>query len=271
VPLFRRPDGALCTEVSRVRAIMPFIMPTATQSVVFFEQEIDLTKTLPFLEQLNAQNPGMKAGLFHLVLHAVARTLNERPRLNRFVAGSRLYQREGIYLTYAAKKALHDEAPIVTLKRRFDPAHNLLETVRFVDGDVRVGRSDAESHTDRELKLFLKLPAPLLVLGVRVLQWLDWWNLLPRAFIEGDPMYCSVFVANLGSVRLESAFHHLYEWGNCPFFATIGRRKTVVTPEGPRRVCSIKYTFDERIEDGLYCATALERVKAILEDPAAHA
>jgi len=33
----------------------------------------------------------------------------------------------------------------------------------------------------------------------------------------------------------------------------------------------LKYSFDERVEDGLYCARALELLKDRLEDPAAWA
>jgi hypothetical protein len=89
------------------------------------------------------------------------------------------------------------------------------------------------------------------------------------------PNYTSLFVANLGSVRLDSAFHHLYEYRNCPLFAAIGRSTTVpfVDARGQlatRTVCSIKYTLDERVEDGLYCATGLERLRHLMEDPEAY-
>jgi hypothetical protein len=78
-------------------------------------------------------------------------------------------------------------------------------------------------------------------------------------------MYASIFVANLGSVGLEAAYHHLFEWGNCPIFAAIGRVREEVTPQGTRKVCTVRYTFDERIEDGLYCAHALGKLQARLE------
>ena len=52
-----------------------------------------------------------------------------------------------------------------------------------------------------------------------MVRWLDSVNLLPGSFIHPDPMYASMFIANLGSVKLESAFHHLYEYGNIPLFA----------------------------------------------------
>lgn len=266
--LFTRPDGTKCTDLAPTRSIIPFLMPTRTESAVYFEQWIDLTKTLVFLEQWNAANPERKASVFHVFLWAAVYGFEQRPRLNRFIMGSRIWQRNGIYLSYAAKKRLEDGAPLVVLKRRFDPSHSFAQLVDFVYGDVKEGRSDKKSKADKELNIFLRIPAPLLRLGVAALKWLDSWNLVPASFIEGDPLYCSMFIANLGSLKLDSAYHHLYEYGNCPFFAAIGRTQTVVTPEGNRQMCSIKYTFDERIEDGLYCAKGLELLKARLEDPA---
>ena len=91
----------------------------------------------------------------------------------------------------------------------------------------------------------------------------DRWNLLPSSVIAHDPCYSSIFIANLGSVGLDAAYHHLYEWGNCPFFATLGRTRQV----GNRMVATVKYTFDERIDDGLSCAKSLELVKAMVESP----
>jgi hypothetical protein len=267
MPLFRRPDGALVKDAPAVRRIMPFIMPTRTESAVYLEQQLDLTRTLPFLDRFNAAHPQLKAGIFHLFIWGAVRAIHQRPRLNRFVVGSHLYQREGLWVSFSAKKAMSDEAPIVVLKRRFDPTADFTSTVKFILGDLSEGRSDRPSHVDKELSLFLRLPAPLLRLGVQLFRWLDSWNLLPGSFIRPDPMYTSLFVANLGSVKLEAPFHHLYEWGNCPIFAAIGRKKDVVTPEGVKTVCMVRYTLDERIEDGLYCAQSLEQLRRIVEDP----
>ena len=247
--------------------MMPFLMKGRNESAVYFEQEIDLTRTLPFIERWNAAHPDRKVSVFHVFMWAAVKAMKLRPRLNRFVMGSRIWQRDGIWLSFSAKKRLEDGSPVVVLKRRFDPDATFEETVQHISANVAEGRSDKASHVDKELSLFLKLPALLLRVGVALLHLLDRWNLLPGSFIRPDPMYTSMFVANLGSVRLESAYHHLYEYGNCPFFVTIGRTRTVVTPEGPRTTCSIKYTFDERVEDGLYCATALELVKQTIESP----
>src|SRR4051812_25737211 len=104
MPLFNRPDGTLATDVPAARRIMPFIMRSRTESAVYFEQQIDLSRTLPFLERFNAAHPTRKVTVFHVFIWAALAALHERPRMNRFVIGSRLYQREGIWISYSAKK-----------------------------------------------------------------------------------------------------------------------------------------------------------------------
>ena len=127
---------------------------------------------------------------------------------------------------------------------------------------------------DKELSVLLRLPTPVLDGAVRLLRALDFLNLAPRALLETDPMYTSVFVANLGSLKIDAAYHHLYEHGNCPLFATVGRveQTPMVTEDGDlavRPAVKIKYTYDERVEDGMYCARALDLFKRYVEDPTA--
>jgi hypothetical protein len=272
MPLFKRPDGTLA-DVAPFRRMMPYLMRTRTESAVYFEQLLDLTKTREFIDAFNARQE-RRITLFHVFLWAAVRVLHERPRLNRFVSGGRIYDRDGIWISYSAKKALHDDAPIVVLKRRFDPSLSFAELVDFVHEDVSRGRSHQRSLVDKELSLALRLPGPLLRIFVAALRWLDTWNLLPGAFFRSDPMYASAFIANLGSLRLDSAYHHLYEYGNISWFAAIGRTGEELVPDGrggvrARLVASIKYTLDERIEDGLYCAAALERIRELVESPSA--
>lgn len=268
--LFTRPDGVRARDVPPFRRIMPFIMPTRNESAVYLEQEISLDAAQAFVDEATSRT-GRRATFFHLFLWASVRAIAARPRLNRFVIGGRVWQRDGIWLSYSAKKSLVDGAPIVVVKRRFEPDVTFDELLAQVYSDLERGRSDEESHVDKELSLFLRLPGPALRLGVDALRWLDRWNLLPASFIEHDPLYASMFVANLGSVRLDSAYHHLYEYGTIPIFAALGRfREVPAVVHGQlvaRQVCSIKYTLDERIEDGLYCAAGLEVIRRVLEDP----
>lgn len=253
--------------------MVPFLMRGRNESVVYFEQTIDLSKTLPWIEAFNRSSPH-QITFFPLLLAAGARVLHERPRLNRFVSGRKIHDRQGVWISFAAKKRMDDEAPISIVKREFPPGEAFADTVAALYGDIADARSDRPSTVDKELGVLLRLPTPLLDGAVRLLRALDFVNLAPRALLESDPMYASVFVANLGSLKIDAAYHHLYEHGNCPLFVTVGRveKTPMVTESGTveaRSAVKLKFSYDERVEDGLYCAKALDLLKKYLEDPTA--
>jgi len=267
-------DGTLCKDIPPYRAIVPFLMRGRNESAVYFEQTIDLTKTLPFIEQWNASHPReQRITFFHVLLGALPKVLTERPRLNRFVSGERIYQRKEIQISFAAKKKFDDEAPLQVVKLSFPPGEVFGDLVRRAVSGIGEAKSDKITQVDKELAFFLKLPRMLLSFAVRVLGLLDFYNLAPRALLEPDPMYTSVFLANLGSLKMGGGFHHLYEYGNCPIFGVVGQIETVPvviddTRIEPRTVVKVRWSYDERIEDGLYCARSLEILKRLVEDPA---
>src|SRR5205807_2023795 len=136
-----------------------------------------------------------------LLLYAVARTLHDRPGLNRFISGGRIYQRNGVFLSFAAKAAFNDDAPIVTIKLEFPADDSFDAVVERVTGTVKGARGPQtkRSTVDKELKLAMMLPGFMLRGLMSFLRWLDRVNLMPRGMIAGDPMYASAFLANLGS------------------------------------------------------------------------
>lgn len=253
------------------RRMMGFLMRGRNESAVYFEQHLDLTQTLPWLAAHN-QRAASRATLFHLILHGLANVLHERERLNRFTVGRRTYQRTGVFLSFAAKKAMSDDAPLATVKRRFARDEPFDALVDGLTGEVGGARSTQPSALDKELKILLALPGFLLAFLIAVLRRLYGWGLAPRSLIDTDPMYASAFVANLGSIKIDAAYHHLFEHGNCPLFVTIGQISQVPVIEGDQVVArprlTLRYTFDERVEDGLYCARSLQLLKQRIEDPA---
>lgn len=273
MPLFRRKDGDLVRDVPAYRRIMPLLMRGRNEAAVYFEQRIDAGPALEVIGRWNAAHEAQRITFFHLLVHALVKTLVDRPRLNRFTSGGRLYQRRGIWVSYSAKKAFDDASPVFVAKQQLDPNATFARLVAQIHGNVREGRSDKKSHVDKELGILLRLPIVVLRFLLWLVRRLDGWNLLPhRAFILGDPMYASVFVANLGSLKLDAAFHHNYEYGNIPIFVTIGQLHEVpfVGPDGTvgvRKEIVLRWTLDERIEDGLYCAKALDLLRERLERP----
>jgi hypothetical protein len=270
MPLFTRPDGALVKRAPTLRRMMPFLMPTRNESVVYFEQEIEVAAALAFAERFGAER-GRKVTFFQVFLYAMARTLALRPQLNRFVVGRRLYQRSAIELSFAVKKEKSDAGGLTSVKVAIDPREPLAGMLDRIDARVGEGRGAKRLRSETEMDLVTLLPRFLVRFVVAAQRVLDYWNLLPKSLLDGDPLYASMFLANLGSVGLDSAYHHLFEYGTVPVFATIGRvKKGIVVVDGApavRDVVSVKYSLDERIADGFYCARSLELLKEMLEKP----
>ncbi len=257
------------------RRMMAFLLRGRNEAAVYLEQRLDLSRALPWLEAWNAGRPAdaPRATVFHLVLWTLAGVLHERPRLNRFTLGTRTYERTSVVMSFAAKKQMSDDAPLATIKRTFAPAASFAATVAALGAEVSAARAPAPSAMDRELGILLALPGFLLAFLLGVLRRLYAIGLAPRSLVDTDPMYASAFVANLGSLGIDAPFHHLYEHGTCPLFVAIGQvAPTPRVVDGAlviRPVLTIRYTFDERIEDGLYCARALQLLAERIEDPAA--
>lgn len=270
----RRNDGTAIERLPALRRLMPFLIPRRNDAYVLFEQTIPTGPPGALLAKLNAGRADEeRVTLFHCVLRAIGLTLTDFPRLNRFIAGHRLWERRGIWLSLSAKQRLDRDAPVFSTKIRFDPTESLVAFAERMQRTLRHGRQ-GEAASDKEIGALVRLPRFVL----RTLVWLqprlDRLGLLPERLVTDDPLYASAFVANLGSVGLDAAYHHLFEYGTVPIFVTMGRvhRAPLVHDDGrvgSHEVFVLRYTYDERIEDGFYAARALEKLAAYLADPVA--
>ncbi len=262
----RRPDATQVRELSAMRRFMPYVSPRRNDSVFHLAQEIDVEAALEFIEKKNRERPPDRPiTLFHLFLRSGAQALRLRPGVNRFVKGGKLWQRDGEWLTFSAKVRIEDGAPLVTIKRKFEPTtESLDEMVAGIYGLIRPARAGKKSTSDKEMSLLLRLPGFVIRGLLRLLRFADHFGAVPRSMIDADPLYTSCFVANLGSVGHDAGFHHLWEHGTCSLFGVIGK---VRRGEGGRRVVTLCWTYDERIEDGLYSYITIAGIKDRIEHP----
>jgi hypothetical protein len=269
MPLFRRSDGVPVAGLPAVRRLMPYLMTSKAESVVLHDAVYDLSRARPWLKAYNRAHPD-RATLFHLFAYGCARALHVRPDLNRFVAGGRIYQRNEVSFAFVAKEEMSDVAPLVTVKVVVPPDDPFPEFVRRMTAAVARGRGGSRG-IDREVALVARLPGPVIRLGVWLARTLDAWNLLPTLFTRDDPMFSSVFLANLGSAGLSNAFHHLYEYGTTAMFGTLSAPTRMPFVEGDAVVVhdgvGVRFTFDERINDGFYAARSLAIARHVVEDP----
>ncbi len=262
----KRPDGHQIKDLSRMRAFMPFVSPRRNDANVLFTTEIEVDEALGFIERFNeGRDPERHITLFHLYLRALTRVFHERPSINRFVAGGRLWQRNHVAVTFAAKQSLEDGAPLKTVKRFVPEDESLAEMVDSITGRIKKRRSGEVTQSDKEINLAMLLPVTLTRIVVWLLDRANHLHLLPKKMIDEDPLFTSIFVANLGSVGLDAGYHHLWEYGTCSHFAVVGQIHT--RPHDGKQVIHVRYNYDERVEDGLYAAKALGMIKEWVEKP----
>lgn len=261
----RRSDATLVRGLSTMRAFMPFISPRRNDSLVLYTLEVDPDPAFRFIESYNkTARPDRQLTLFLLMLRSIAETIKNRPHVNRFVAGGRLWQRDEVWFTFSAKMSLEDGAPLVTVKRRFDLDRSLEDMIEGVASRLVRRRGGEKTQSDREMGLGLSVPPFVTRFAVWALDRANYFGLLPKKMIDDDPLFATLFAANLGSVDMESGFHHLWEYGTCSIFAMMGRVKTRLDGS---RFFEIKFSYDERMADGLYGGISMEMIKQGIENP----
>lgn len=270
----RRRDRHDATRVDLGRgfkAMFPYIMKGRNESIAYYPVQVDAENLLAYVEQ--QKGTSQEITIFESVLLALTRILRERPTLNRYIIGRRLYQRRSVDLSFVARKQYtldSDESNVFVKLRPEDDAATVLSKIR---GEIRTVKTGDQTADEGLIDLFMRLPRGLLRVAVKLLSLWDFYVDTP-GFLRGvDPLRCSAYIANLGSVGMGAAYHHLFEWGTCSLFVTIGQIKpTVVVGEDGaptvRRTLELKIALDERIADGYYDARALELFDAYLNDPA---
>ena len=269
-----RRDGRWVKDVPGLQTIMAHLWPNRADCEVFMNDTFDVTELLRYLEKRNAEHPEYKTTLFHCLITCVARMIRERPKMNRFIQGRRMYERDEISLSFVVKRRFSDsgeESLMVLIPTENDSLDSIS---RKIVGDVKETRKSEVSTggIDAVLDAFAKIPRPLLMFIVRVIRWLDFWGLVPKALTDGDPNYSTVLLSNLGSIQAPAVYHHLNNYGTNSIMVNVGtiHKQELIMPDGSKQirdVVDIGATLDERIADGFYFARSLKLVKHIFEHP----
>ena len=270
-----RKDGALVRDGHGLQMIMSLLMPNRADNEVFLHETIDATELVRYLEEKNSGDIDYKTTIFHCVITALARMVRERPIMNRFIQGGRIYQRYDISLSFVAKKRFTDgadEALMVLVPKDTDTIN---EISRKIVGDVKESRKTegvTAGSIDELMAKLAKLPRLLLMFIVWTVRVLDYWGINPDFLTDGDPNYTTILVSNLGSIKCPSVYHHLNNYGTNSIMVTIGtlHKEEILMDDGHkeiRDVVDIGATLDERIGDGFYFAKNLKLIKHIFAHP----
>ncbi|MDO5675870.1 MAG: 2-oxo acid dehydrogenase subunit E2, partial [Propionibacteriaceae bacterium] len=272
-PWFGRRDGKLVKKLPSVRRIVPHLMPTRVESMVYYPSHLDVERMQIWLDEYNATRPeAERVKFFHIFLTAFARLYRQRPELNRFISGRRTYQHSDIHFSFTVKQAMTDEAAEVQAHLKFTGLETVDEVRALIEKALARARDPRKNYSNQLIDVLVHVPGPILGLIARLAFALDAVNLMPKFLQDAIPMYTSAYLVNLGSLNAEAPFHHLYQRGTASVFVSIGtiRPEPVVDEDGrivARRRVDVVYTIDERVTDGFYLVRSSQVLQAMFDDP----
>lgn len=269
-----RRDARWVRETPALQVIMGHLFPNRCDCECYLKDELDITDLMPFLEKKNQAHPDYKTTLFQALIFMIVKMFHERPKMNYFVQGRRMYERFDISASFIARRRFTDHSEEALMF--FVPkAEDTLDTLSYkISGEIHEMRKSetATGGIDMWLERFAKIPRILLMLVMKIIKWLDFWGLVPKAFTDGDTNYSSVLLSNLGSVGCPSVYHHLNNYGTNSVMVTVGviHQEERMMPDGTkqmRTLVDLGVTVDERIADGFYFARSLKLLKHICANP----
>ncbi|HRG04212.1 MAG TPA: 2-oxo acid dehydrogenase subunit E2 [Paludibacteraceae bacterium] len=266
-----RYDAWRVRKVDPVFSVIPYFLRTRMDAQNYFEERIPIDNIEAFIREHKEEIPGLS--LMHVVIAALVRLISQRPNLNRFVMWNKIFARNYLNISIAVKRTLSDEGEETLIKPYFLPTDTLYDVVKKIKKEQEENQQVGQQNTsDMISKILGVLPDFMMRIVVFSLLWMDKVGLLPRFIEQASPWHCSFFLTNIGSIGVESIYHHLYEFGNCSIFVALGKKsqRHTVSRSGdvkPYKSILLKFVLDERICDGYYYASSMRTLAKIFQNP----
>ena len=265
-----RSDGKKIKKLTPIFKIMPCVMLDRADSQVYFKQDIALKYLDEYIDRKAKE--GIRLSYMNIIYAAIVRIIGERPRLNRFAMNGALYQRNKIYVSLVIKKSLTDDGVETPLKLKFNGDENIFEIKEKLDATIEKNKDvKAANKTDKLVSILSAIPSGLIRAIVKFLMFLDKHGVMPKKIIEASPFHTSVFLTNVGSLGIDSIYHHIYNFGTTSMFFSMGKKKKSYIYEDEEfkeeKCITLAFVGDERICDGYYYASSFKLLLKYLKKP----
>ncbi|MCG3223559.1 MAG: 2-oxo acid dehydrogenase subunit E2 [Candidatus Heimdallarchaeota archaeon] len=268
----RRPDAEL-VKTSKFHELEFYIMRKKLDSTIFSKTQIDLTHTRAFLEEYNkGRAEEDKLTLFQIYLAACVRTVAKRYKINRFVSGRRLWQRNQIILSFVVKKEKTEDGEEVNAMIEFDP-YDTLETVQKTVSYHLYESRYGVNKNEQDVKFWGSMPRWSIRFIFWLMRWTDEHNFPIYSFTKDIPMWSTAFLAHLGSIDVAAVYHHLFELGTTGVLITFGKmhKAPLINEETDnievKNVMNLRISIDDRIASGSYTGPTIDMLKDLIENP----
>ena len=268
-----RYDGRLIRSADPFFRIIPYVMKTRTDAMVFFDERLDLEPIETYLK-MKRYKEKKKMSFLQVAMAALVRTISQKPAVNRFVAGQKIYARNEILISLAVKRELTEDSPETTIKFKFDPTDTIDDVAEKVNVAIEESKKDQTDDTDATAKIIGACPGFIIRFIVWFMGFLDYHRKMPKTIYKASPFHTSIFITDLGSLGIEPVYHHIYNFGTTSIFIAFGtkHKEKVIDKDNnivERKFINLRIVGDERIVDGFYFASAFKLFKKLMMHPEA--
>lgn len=254
--------------------VIPYIMKTRNTSMNYIKDSIDIEKAEAYIHKKRKE--GLSSfGMLHFFLAVYARTVSQKPGINRFIRGQRIYTRDHIEVMMTIKKEMTLESPDTCIKFYMNPddtAETVYNNFSKLVEENKAKSGSGESSFDTTARILTYIPGIFLRFTVGFLRFIDYFGLLPRFLTHISPFHGSLAITSMGSLGIPPIYHHLYDFGNIPVFISYGAKRKAYELDkdgslNAKRYIDITVVTDERICDGFYFASALKYMRTLFNNP----
>lgn len=251
--------------------VEPFILTTRVGSSNYIKESLKTDRIDAYIKE--KRDSGLtNFTLMHVFVASYIRAVSQKPGINRFVQGQRVYARKNIEVCLVIKKEMSLESPDTVVKAYFYPDATADEVYYEFERIINDYRNDPGGDFDKTVNVLSMLPRFVMRGAMAVIRSFDYVGLLPRFLTKLSPFHGSFFITSMGSLGIPPIYHHLYDFGNVPLFLSFGTkyRKNEIDDDGNVVKHSyVDYTVvsDERICDGYYFASAMKFMRSVVRNP----
>lgn len=266
-----RSDGWKLRGIDPYDAVSPYIMVERCDAQNYFNDKFEITAAERYVKEKRDQ--GMKDfTLMHVILAAYVRTVSQKPYINRFLSGQKVYARNTLQINMAVKEELRSDKTNTVIKIFLEPTDTAEEVYNKFNATYDAAFGDGENAFDSVARILNYIPGVIKKFVVWFLKMLDYFGLLPRFLLNVSPFHGSMFITSMGSLGIPPIYHHLYNFGNVPVFIAFGAKRHVCELDldgNPVRRKYVDYCIvvDERICDGFAYASAFKTFRRYLNNP----
>ena len=267
-----RREGRRLRGMNAWRQVAPYFMRRRSEALSTLADSVEVSAIERWL--LEKRNEGWAGlGFIHLLVAAYVRTVSMRPAINRFIIARRIYARSEIEVILTVRRGTSDAAE-TSVKVAFSPTDTVFDVYRRMSEAVDGVKADViVSAPERVASSLSRLPRPLLRIVVGVLRIMDFFDWLPREWLEESPFHGSLLVVDMGSLGTMPVAPAIPEFGDIPCAVSFGAKRKVRELTDDDRVTEAhfvdyRFTCDGRIADTCYFASALKCLKFFMKNPA---